>query len=152
MKKTLLIATTSLFVIGQAMAQNQPSGQQSNPPGAQTEQSQMAPGTAKSRHLKKVRHQASTKRNTHRTARYSRSRQAAPTTQQTGFFGFGPQPGWNQQAWNQQQGWGWNQQPGWGWNQQGRPIQRASNQQNWNAGWNPGGPCRGGRRPDGARC
>src|SRR4051812_11894179 len=100
MKKTLLVAAASLFVIGQAMAQNQPSGQQSNQPSAtQSGQMQNAPRTAKSRHMKKVGHNAGMKRGTHhRMAHHPRSqymRSAAGPSQQPpqqqGFFG--PPPG-----------------------------------------------------------
>jgi hypothetical protein len=139
MKKTLFIAAASLFVIGQAMAQNQPSGQQSSQPSAaQSGQMQNAPRTAKSRHMKKTGHHAGMKRGTHRMAHHPRSqymRSAAGPSQQPqqqGFFGPPPgqQQGWNQQGWGQQ---GWNQ------NQPQRRSQRqASNQQQGFFGPGPG--------------
>ena len=77
MKKTLLVAAASLFVIGQAIAQNQPSGQQSNQPNAaQSEQTQKAPRTANS-HLQKVGSHAGMRRSAHRTTRHPRSHYAS---------------------------------------------------------------------------
>jgi hypothetical protein len=177
MKKTLLIAAASLFVIGQAMAQNQPSGQQSSgPSAAQSGQMQNAPRTAKSRHMKKTGQHAGMKRSSHRMARHPRGqymRSAAGPSQQPqqqGFFGPPPgqQQGWNQQGWGQQ-GWdqperrgqrqsrneqqGWNQQ-GWNqnWDQQNRPSRQRTSSSQETFGWNPGGPCNNNRRPDGSRC
>lgn len=110
MKRILLVAAASLFVIGQAIAQNQPSGQQSSQPNAaQNERTQKAPRTArssqmKSSHLSKVGRHAGMQRSAHRMPRHHGSRYAMRRTEPSQQSGFGPQPGWNQQ-----QGWNWNQ-------------------------------------------
>lgn len=147
MKKTLLVAAASLFVIGQAFAQNQPSGQQSNQPSAaQSEQTQKASRTAnsstRSSHLKKVGRHAGMPRGTHRTVHHARSHRPVREANQ--------QPGWNQQ----QQGWNWNQQQSS--DRPSRRSQRTTSQEPQTTGfgfggWNQG-PCRNGRRSDGSWC